>query len=56
MFCEQMYTQNVSIPPDYFGDWRSSVPLQNDNGHDWPEEDCQNSQERTGMFLKKHFV
>ncbi|CAE1165422.1 unnamed protein product [Acanthosepion pharaonis] len=35
----QMYAQNVSIPPDYFGDWRSTIPPQARNGHDLREED-----------------
>lgn len=34
-----MYAQNVSIPPDYFGDWRSTIPPQARNGHDLREED-----------------
>ena len=34
-----MYTQNVSIPPDYFGDWRSAVPPHAESRHDLKEED-----------------
>ena len=33
-----MYTQNVSIPPDYFGDWRSTASSQPENGTDWRED------------------
>ena len=39
-----MYTQNVSIPPDYFGHWRST-----DGSHIW-HGDTGNIQEKTGMF------
>ena len=33
-----MYTQNVSIPPDYFGDWRSTTSSQPENGVVWGED------------------
>ena len=33
-----MYAQNISIPPDYFGDWRSAVISPNESGHSWRED------------------
>ena len=45
----QMYTQNVSIPPDYFT-WRSAVPSQSDTEFNWREENAANNQETTGNF------
>lgn len=52
-----MYTQNVSIPPDYFGHWQSTVPSQADGNYDW-QGHTGNSQERTGKLFEntKHLV
>ena len=44
-----MYTQNVSIPPDYFT-WRSAVPSRLDNELYCREENATNDQETTGNF------
>ena len=47
-----MYTENISIPPDYFT-WRSTVSSQLDNGHNWHEGNLQrHTEEQTGMFLR----
>ena len=48
-FFEQMYTQNVSIPPDYFT-WRSAVPSQSDTELSWREENAVNDQQKLGNF------
>ena len=45
----QMYTQNVSIPPDYFT-WRSAEPSQSDTELSWREENAANDQETSGNF------
>ena len=44
-----MYTQNVSIPPDYFT-WRSAVPSQPDSELNWREENALNDQQKEGNF------
>ena len=46
-----MYTQNISIPPDYFT-WRSAVPSQSDAELSWREGNTTNDQETTGNYKK----
>lgn len=48
-----MYTQNVSIPPDYFT-WRSAIPSQSDNELAWREENFGNDQETSGNFKQMY--
>ena len=45
-----MYTQNVSIPPDYFT-WRSAVPSQSTTELNWREENVPNNPETTGKKI-----
>lgn len=45
-----MYTQNVSIPPDYFT-WRSTVPSQFNSVLDCHESNLEGQQ--TGMLLSQ---
>ena len=46
-----MYTQNVSIPPDYFT-WRSAVPSQSDSELNWREENEANNQQKEGNMKR----
>ena len=48
-----MYTQNISIPPDYFT-WRSAVPSQLDSELNWREENTVNDKETPGKYKIKH--
>ena len=52
-----MYTQNVSIPPDYFGDWRSTASSQPENGIDWREdsESCSKGKKYHKLCLVKFY-
>ncbi|CAE1165424.1 unnamed protein product [Acanthosepion pharaonis] len=47
----QMYTQNISIPPDYFT-WRSAISSQNEAERDWTEADKFHGQEKTDLSSK----
>ena len=40
-----MYTQNISIPPDYFGDWRSNMPYHPEDGNNWNGDESVNDPE-----------
>lgn len=35
-----MYTQNVSVPPDYFT-WRCDLPAKAENSHNWRDDDTE---------------
>lgn len=52
---EQMYTQNISIPPDYFT-WRSAISSQNEAEHDWTEADELHGQEKTGKPTHGYYL
>ena len=45
-----MYTQNVSIPPDYFT-WRSTVPSQPDSELSRREENATSDQQKEGKLI-----
>ena len=45
-----MYTQNISIPPDYFT-WRSAVPSQSDTELNWREEKAEDDQQKAGNLM-----
>lgn len=50
-----MYTQNISIPPDYFT-WRSAISSQNEAEHDWTEVDKFHGQEKTGKPTRGYYL
>ena len=46
-----MYSQNVSIPPDYFT-WRSAIPTHPDTELSWREENAAYDQQKEGNFKR----
>lgn len=52
-----MYTQNVSIPPDYFGDWRSNMPSQPEDGNSWNRNESVNGSEgKSKLYRSKGYI